>query len=274
MKLTISAGIGIFLGLLAGVLMMYSQYQNRVTGLEMERLELARSNEQLQEQVAALQAHAEALEGMERARADVPPETIAAPEPAPAAEPVFPLAAFEEASRPRDRVRGGNEEDEDGNGEDDEERRQDRRERMQQFMDMMRDRAGNFLAAEAEQSDDPVVQQRLVSIADHFGRLMDLGVEMRQAETDEARDAVRTQIEQARDALARLVDEQQNYMTRSLAEDFGITDPGKQQEFIGRLDELRSNPMFFGGGVMRGFGGFGGPPGRGRGGPGGPGDGR
>ncbi len=151
-----------------------------------------------------------------------------------------------------------------------EEERQRRQERMREFMGSIRERTGDFLASQVEQTNDPAVKQRLAAIAENVNYLMEAGQAMRHAETDEERDALREQFGQARDQLQSLVKEQQNDVLRDMASSYGITDPAKQDAFISSYGELRENP-FFSSPMLSGFGGYGGGPGgyrgRGRGGP-------
>jgi hypothetical protein len=130
-----------------------------------------------------------------------------------------------------------------------------------EFMAQIRDRSMNFLQDRIDSTTDPVVQDRLAAIGDYLDYMMDLGAQMRDAETEEERDALRETMGQTRDEFQGLVREQQDYMVRQLAEEYGITGTEEQDEFIASLQGMRQSPFFSSPMMQWGFG----RPGRGRG---------
>lgn len=144
-----------------------------------------------------------------------------------------------------------------------------RREQFQQFREQM----ATTLAEETERQTDPVAKQRVASINEYAQAVGDLWTQMREAETDEEREAIRQTIDQNREVLTGLVRDQQDYMLRQVASQYGITTPDKQDAFVNSLRDTTTNPLFrvpqAGGRGMGGFGQGGGWRGGGFGGGGG-----
>jgi predicted nucleic acid-binding Zn-ribbon protein len=128
----------------------------------------------------------------------------------------------------------------------------------------MRTRVADMMNQEIAKYNDPAVTERITAIDQQRQAMTDMWQAMRDAKTDEERDALRDQMSQARDQMASLMVEQQDYMLRDLAKQYGITDPAKQEQFLQAMRETTSSPLYrasmgFGAGGGRGdFGGFGG----------------
>ncbi|OQB99750.1 MAG: hypothetical protein BWX80_03589 [Candidatus Hydrogenedentes bacterium ADurb.Bin101] len=143
-------------------------------------------------------------------------------------------------------------------------------ERRREFMTGMRERVNSYLEDRMLQSTDPVEQDRMAAFQEYVAYMADLRQQMRDAETDEDREEIGVLMRQAGVEMEGLLREQQNSMLVQLAEEYGITDAQKQAEFVNRMRDLRSDPLFNppvmpGMGRGRGFdgGGFGAPRGPG-----------
>lgn len=132
----------------------------------------------------------------------------------------------------------------------------------------MRDRMRQFMDEQIMNAPDKATQERLASISANGEAMMDLFQQMRDAETDEERDAIREEIRTAGESTRQLVREQQDYLMRQSLSQSGITDPSAQNAAMQSLRQTMEGPFFrgplaWGGGGPGGdFGGFGG---RGRG---------
>ncbi len=144
-------------------------------------------------------------------------------------------------------------------------------ERRRDFMTDMQERANTFLEDRMMQSTDPLEQERMAALQEYAAYMGDLRQQMRDAETDEAREQVGELIRTTREEMGGILREQQNYLLLQVAEEYGITGTRKQADFINRMQEIRRDP-FFSAPMMpgsgrsggRGWGGFGGVPEPGR----------
>jgi len=142
-----------------------------------------------------------------------------------------------------------------------------RRAEMRERMAGMREQTFMTLDDAIVKSTDPAEQERLTALAETTATMMDLFGQMREAQTDEERDALRVAIGETMESQRALVDEQRDYKTREILESYGIASDQKQDEFMSALDELRndpvlSSPMLGGWGRGPGRGGRGRGPGR------------
>jgi hypothetical protein len=147
-----------------------------------------------------------------------------------------------------------------------EQRQQEREQRFADFRNQMSD----FFTGEMQKTTDPAVQQRLSQISEYAQYTMDLRRQMRDAKTDEERQALMTQFQDASNTARSLVTEQQDYMLRQSLTQSGVTDSSAQNAALAQLRSTLESPLFrfpmggmggFGGGPSGGFGG----EGRGRG---------
>jgi len=141
-----------------------------------------------------------------------------------------------------------------------EEDRQRRDERRQQFAQDMRNRMNERLDAQWEDADAET-KERITALAEYQDAMFETGMQMRNAETDEEREALQAVMRENMQAMREINREQQNYMIKNLARDFGITgeDTGK---FNTDMRGILSDPLFnmgsMGpGGFRGGFGGGG-----------------
>ncbi len=279
MKLTIAILVALAVGVVGGALVVQQRLNTQLleatdrlgaTDAETKRLEseLDRTHQRLElsryelDKMArerdALRDQLSALEAVPPVEQELGLDTMGAAEAAALLEPE-PTEAEAEDQPPQGDRRGGRR---------DEGRRDSpwrNPEARREFMAQIRERSMGFLQDRIDSTTDPVVQDRLAAIGDYLDYMMDLGAQMREAETEEERDALRESMGQTRDEFQTLVRQQQEFMARELAEEYGITSTGEQDEFIASLNGMRQSP-FFSSPMMQG--GFGGPRG-GRGGRGG-----
>jgi hypothetical protein len=120
--------------------------------------------------------------------------------------------------------------------------------RMQEFEDRI-----------AAQITDPAGIERynaLMGLRDYQNELRD---QLRNAKSDEEREAIRARMDEARRSGQQMVNDQQDAMLRAMAGANGITDPAAQSEFVSSMRQTLENPFFSMEGMLAG----GGPPGRG-----------
>ena len=194
------------------------------TGLLEARLAgLTEENEGLLEQLAALEAEPQGLDVVE----PVGPETE-------------PLEATLEAAlaerRPRRRGRWGD-------GSSTPEERAEREERIREYVAQARERTNNFFADQLEQAQDPAARERLGAISDYYDYMLDLNRQMREAGTEEDREALAQEMHEARDVYRRMVGEQQEQMVRDIIANSGVTNPQKQDELIKAVKEQNNGAL-------------------------------
>lgn len=153
-------------------------------------------------------------------------------------------------------------------------RREERRQQFREFRENARTTAAEYLAEQTAKATDPADRERLAAISEYTDAMFESFDAMRNAETDEERDAIRQTMMENGAVYRDLMQEQQASMTQDLAAKYGVA-AEQQEQFLQELEGLRSNPLFrgsamFGGrGGGPGGGGFRGGPGRGPRGPGG-----
>ena len=207
-----------------------------------------RDNETFAEETAGLRAQLDAtLRAVDEPRAVEDPEAVVASLEAEMAADAAPDDArrsrrwpSEDGARSqrghRESMRGGPEE---------------RREMMGRFQD----NANRFLDAQAQQSTDPDEQERLAALAEYTAYSAELMQDLRDAETDEDRQPMREALDEVRQATRDLVREQRMHMLRETAAANGITDPDRQDAFLGSIQTVLTSP-FFDSQISRGGFGF------------------
>lgn len=141
----------------------------------------------------------------------------------------------------------------------------------------MRDRMRQYMDEQIQNAPDKATQERLSTIAANGEAMMDMFQQMRDAQSDEERDAIRDEMRTLGESTRALVTEQQDFLMRQSLSASGVTDPKAQDAAMQSLRQTMEGPMFRGPMAMGGGGGPGGPgggfwgSGRGRG-PGGGGD--
>ncbi|HUW62936.1 MAG TPA: hypothetical protein VMZ06_18170 [Candidatus Bathyarchaeia archaeon] len=285
------------LGVLAGALLVHGRLapelavvMGRAESLEVENKTLKDQADNLASQARRLEQQLAEVESRIADAAEQPPAPQALDEPAePESEDMSVAEVFGRTqgdSRRGLRRRGqaevvGTEQaaSETGQGEDGRGDSEERRARFREFEQQMRDRVSTVLQDEYASAPDADTQERIEIIQDYMDQMAQLREAMRNAESDEERDALRQSMRESYMGMQQVVRTQQDSMLRSLASNSGITDPGKQDILITGLRNLQASPFFqadrmMGGGgrgpfrpEFRGNGGGGRGPGGGRGGP-------
>ncbi len=127
----------------------------------------------------------------------------------------------------------------------------------------MRDRLRTFMDEQIQNAPDKATQDRLASISAYSETMMDLFQQMRDAQTDEDRDAIRAQLQENGTVARQLVKEQQDFMMRDSLRQSGVTDPKAQDAAMQSLRQTMEGPFFRGPLAWGGGGGPGGPGGGG-----------
>lgn len=276
------------LGVLAGALAVHSWLAPEVAVLTGRAESLALENKTLTDRVDQLASHARRLEQqlaeVESQTADAaaqePPVPQALDEPAePESDDMGVAEAFappQGESRRGLRRRGqaeivGTEQSASETGQPEEGRgdSEERRARFREFEQQMRDRVSTVLQDEYASAPDADTQERIQILQDYTDQMAQLREEMRNAESDEERDALRQTMRESYMGMQEVVRTQQDSMLRTLASNSGITDPGKQDSLITGLRDLQASPFFQADRMMGGGGRGPWRPGmEGRGGPG------
>jgi hypothetical protein len=259
--------IAFAIGAAVGVAVVYGKLDEART----ERDALASECGELRTEMSRLaQAREDALVKADRALAKVDDYKERA-----AMEPVVAEAALKRAETPeealpelddepqdddggrRDRGRRGR--DDDGNPQTVPLEQAMRRAEMRERFEGMRETAYLALDEAIAKSSDSAEQQRLAALADTSATMMELFGQMREAQTDEERDALRAAIGETHQSQRALLDEQRDYKTRKILGEYGVSSNQKQNEFMSALEQLRSDPVL----SSPMLGGWGGGPGRG-----------
>lgn len=144
-----------------------------------------------------------------------------------------------------------------GRGESDEERAQ-RRQAWDAVRNQYETQRQEMLDAAMQNAPDQAARDRIAAIEEYEAYLMELRESMRDAETDEERQALRDAMMENWQTLNDLQNEQQDAMLRDLAAKNGISDPKQQEAFVENYKQLEANPLFRGGrrgpGMWRGRG--------------------
>ncbi len=140
-----------------------------------------------------------------------------------------------------------------------EEWRAERDERVADF----RERMQGYFDEAMQQAPDAAVKNRIAAINEYSDYTMDLMREMRTAETEEERQAIREELGATWEASRALVREQQDYLLKETLKVNGVTNAQQQDRLVQAMRQTMEDPFF----RMPGGGGPGGPwGGRGRGG--------
>lgn len=158
---------------------------------------------------------------------------------------------------------------------------EEREARRQEFATRMQENMSNFFTGELEKSSTPEMQARLVALEEKTLEMMDLRSQMRDAATDEERQALGEAFGETMAAAREIMQEQQGDMLGAIASQFGISKESDQVAFEQAVRAAMDSPFFSdnpgallwsagrqsdeGGGPVRGFGGGGfggGRPGR------------
>ena len=247
------------LGALAGALFIHGRLAPEVAVLTGRAESLQMKNKTLQDQVDNLANHTRRLE-RQLAQAERPAADTSEQPPASQAEAAELLSedmdaadAFEPQSEsprgPRRRGRpemgaNGQPVAETGQPEEGPGEPEGRQGRMRELEDRMRDRVGSVLQQEYESAPDAESQERIETIQAYMEQMAQLRTAMREAQTDEERDALRQTMWDSSGGMREVLRTQQDSMLRTLASNNGITDTGKQDAFITGLRDLQASPFF------------------------------
>lgn len=118
----------------------------------------------------------------------------------------------------------------------------------------------DFLSNEIEASTDPAEKARLASISEYMQSLMEQRQLLRDAQSDEERQAIFETMRQNGDTLRSMVEEQQDQVLRDALARQGVSGRAQQDGIIGAYKEAQRGPFFSGpftffGGGWRGRGG-------------------
>ena len=275
-KYAIAAVLALAVGVAAGMFSSKLQFSQALAKTEQQLAQATAQNRELQEV-------AEKLAALERENARLRRDNESlrtTPEPSAmdAVEPVDGLQGPEDAltdasafgpetaegEDPGERRRAPPQPGEPGYAEWQERRAQWEQERSQRGAEF-RDRMDGFFDEAIQQAPDATVQNRLSSIKEYTDYSMDLMREMREAETDEERDALRDELSATWDATRTLVREQQDYLLKETLKTNGISNAQQQQALVDAMRQTMEDPFFR---MPGGGGGPGGAPGGWGGGPG------
>jgi hypothetical protein len=153
-----------------------------------------------------------------------------------------------------------------------EERRQEREarraewaQRRGEWVDRAQDNVYRLLDEELAKTNDPAAQQRIYAMGEYTDYFFNIGERMRQAESDEERQAIREEMGQSMREMGRLVNDHQQHMLNQVAGQY-VQDPAQQQALVDAFRETMNSPIYQIGNPMMGGGGRGGAPGGGPGG--------
>lgn len=102
----------------------------------------------------------------------------------------------------------------------------------------------NYLNGEIAKTTDPNVSHGLTVFGNSLLRQMALVQQLRTAKTAEDRETIHQTIRRLRHSTRALVRDQQNYLLRHLAAQYGITSQDRQDQFIQGLRTLEAGPFF------------------------------
>lgn len=142
---------------------------------------------------------------------------------------------------------------------------EEREARRQEFVTRMQDNLTQFFTGELNKSGSPATQERLIALENQIHDMMELRMQMRNAETDEERQALEQAFGETMTAARDTMKEQQREMVDSLADQFNIKGKENRQAFQQALEAAVDSPFFsdnpsaimFGGGGGRNSGGRG-----------------
>lgn len=264
--------VGVAAGLAAGALVTAQTYAQRLEAMEQARDAAQAEAAALNRDVASLEAAANATTGQLRALEDRMARLDAraqAPAPAPMPDDRDWADAFAADAPPMDAATppagtqppAAPENTEPGPDETAGTAEQAEREaRRAEFRQRFQERVDTFFEEQYARARTAEEQERIALMQEYSQYAMDLRGAMRDAETDEERQALGEQFRDTWTALRDLRDEQQAAMVRDVAAEYGITG-ANQQAFTDAVLRLQESPFFNPGAAMGGRGG--GPGGRG-----------
>ncbi len=136
-----------------------------------------------------------------------------------------------------------------------EEEREARRTRMREWMDQRRESVYAFMDVEMERAEDETARARITSLQEYYEFTVEVMRDLRNAQSDEEREALRASLADAMETSRELLNEQQDHMLRRIASEHGITSSEDQDRFVASFRETMSSPFFRAQGGMMGWGG-------------------
>ena len=266
-RVLVAVVIALPVGALAGRYFAMNQSGPGLSALAKERDSLKTSAKSLQEQADKAKQEADSLARENRQLQDKLASAAKTDQPADAAlEPVGQpkdTTLDSGAEPPADASAGGQGRGGRNPNETEEERQariaQYRADREQRSADM-RDRMRSFMDEQIQNAPDKASQDRLSTISANGEQMMELFQQMRDAQTDDERNAIRDQIRATGEATRPLVQEQQDSMMRQTLAQNGVSDPKAQDAAIQSLRQTMESPFFRGPFAFGGGGGPGGGP--------------
>lgn len=210
--------------------------RNESSGALEKLARLEKEREDFSDRLAAAEARAESA-SKAAAVAPVIPE-IAMDEPVADAAPVEEETESEEDNRDRRGDRGRDRGNPWGGTP------EEREARRQEFVTRMQDNMTNFFTGELEKSSTPEMQDRLVALEEKAYEMFEIRSQMRQAETDEERQALGQAFGDAMAATRQLMVDQQEDMIGAIANQFGISRTSDQAAFEQAVRSAISSPFF------------------------------
>ncbi|MBM3288849.1 MAG: hypothetical protein FJY92_01735 [Candidatus Hydrogenedentes bacterium] len=269
LRILVAVVIALPVGALAGRYYAARESAPALAALEKERAESAAAARAMRGEVDEAKEKAESLARENRRLQDqLASAAKAEPEEDPSLEPVGAqgeMTLDSGAEQPADASGAGRDPRRGGNPNETDAEREARiaqwREEREQRGAEMRDRLRSFIDEQIQNAPDKTTQDRLTSISANGEAMMDLFQQMREAQTDEERDAVRDELRTTGDATRQLVQEQQDYLMRESLRQSGVTDPKAQDAAMQSLRQTMEGPFFRGPLAWGGGGGPGGPGG-------------
>ncbi len=256
MKSVVAVIVALAIGIVGGVLGVQNRMGPRLTTLRVDKDTLERECRRFREKAESASARLEAVQRQNEAlfeeiaalETQLDEANMAAAEPAPD-ETYDRLAEILAGSMAEAPDATGVLEEEQTEapprpGSMDEEEARRRAERRRETASRLRDNVRGFMDAQIEHATNPEARERLTALSEYSDYMMDLVQQLRQAQTDEERAAVREALGEARQSAEQLLREQHVYMLREVAAEHGIRGQEQQDAFLQSMRQVLTNPLF------------------------------
>lgn len=248
--------VALALGVAAGAFLVHRHLGKQLTGTTNQRDQLRTLNGALEDELNTETARAEGLarenDFLNRAIAEIEEQLLAieADDAAPIDFPEENLSGPSESDDPSERPRRRSFRQNWAADPPSEEARQ----RWRESSARRQEWSAGFIDAELSAASDPATQDRLLALSEYPQYMQDLRRQMRSAQTEEDRAALREDYLDANREAWGLLQEQQDHMLRQVASAQGIQSESSQTEFISQLRETLQNPFFSSPGLFTGGG--------------------
>jgi len=138
-------------------------------------------------------------------------------------------------------------------------RREERMAAWREERSRLHERVSDYLQQDYDNTTDPAVRERLIALGDYNVQLQELRRAMSKAKTDEERRSIRENMMETMRTVQDLTFDQQDYLLRNLADEYGIKDTEQQEKFVESIRQLQRNPYFRSSRSIGMFPSFGGP---------------